>query len=168
MTQESDFAKNPLLDPTLKTLRCRQMATYQAKPNEQQERWFIVDAKGKNLGRMASQIATLLRGKHKPTFTPHVDGGDSVVVINAEKVAIDRAKQEKILYRYHTQYVGGLVERTAKEMLDQDPEKLIERAVWGMLPSTHLGRKQLKKLKVYRGEAHPHQAQNPVPAELKY
>ena len=123
--------------------------------------WVLVDVAGVPLGRAASRIAEILRGKHKPQFTPHSDVGDFVVVINAEKVGLTGRKQEKKLYRWHSGYLGHLKERTAKEMLNKDPAYLIRHAVKGMLPKNRLGRKLLKKLKVYAGPEHPHQAQRP-------
>lgn len=141
--------------------------TYMAKPNEVERKWYLVDATGKTLGRLATEVATLLRGKHKPEYTPHVDTGDFVVVINAEKVKLTGNKwQDKIYYR-HSGYPGGLKKATAAEMLQRHPTRLVEYAVKGMLPKTRLGRKQFRKLKVYAGSEHPHSAQQPEVYEVR-
>jgi large subunit ribosomal protein L13 len=141
--------------------------TYMAKPNEVERKWYVVDAAGKTLGRLASEVAALLRGKHKPTFTPHVDCGDHVIVINADKVELTGKKLTKKLYYRHSLYPGGLKVRTALEMRTNYPEQMIERAVRGMLPKGSLGRQMFKKLHVYRGSEHPHQAQKPEVYELR-
>ncbi|MEG3615893.1 MULTISPECIES: 50S ribosomal protein L13 [Isoptericola] len=142
------------------------MRTYTPKPGDIQRDWYVVDASDVVLGRLASQVATLLRGKHKPTFAPHVDGGDFVVVINAEKVALSGNKHEnKRAYR-HSGYPGGLSSISYGELLEKNPERAVEKAVRGMLPKTKLAREQLKKLKVYRGAEHPHAAQKPQPFEI--
>lgn len=137
------------------------MATYMAKKREIQRKWHLIDANGKTLGRLASRVATLLRGKHKPTFTPHVDTGDFVVVVNAGKVALTGKKWKEKLYIHHSGYPGGLKSISAEKLKEKKPRRLITMAVQGMLPKNKLGRKLLKKLKVYDGEAHPHQAQQP-------
>jgi large subunit ribosomal protein L13 len=137
------------------------MATYMAKKGEIQRKWHLIDANGKTLGRLASRVATLLRGKHKPTFTPHVDTGDFVVVVNAGKVALTGKKWKEKLYIHHSGYPGGLKSISAEKLKEKKPRRLITMAVQGMLPKNKLGRKLLKKLKVYDGEAHPHQAQQP-------
>lgn len=137
------------------------MTTYSPKKEDIERRWWLVDADGKILGRLATEIAVLLRGKSKPGFAPHVDTGDFVVVINAEKVRVTGNKLEEKMYYDHSQYPGGLRERTLKQVLAKKPEEVIERAVWGMIPKNKLGRAVIKKLKVYRGAAHPHEAQNP-------
>ena len=142
------------------------MGTYSPKPGEIERRWHVIDANEVVLGRLASQAATLLRGKHKPQFAPHVDVGDFVVIVNAEKVAVSGNKREEFRYR-HSGYPGGLSKRTVGELLDTKPERVIELAIRGMLPKTTLGRAQLKKLKVYAGPEHPHQAQKPQPFEIK-
>lgn len=142
------------------------MKTISAKKGEVGRNWVLVDASGQPLGRMASRVAARLRGKHNPLFTPHVDTGDFVVVINAEKVKLTGKKMDKKLYHWHTGYIGGLKTRTAKQMIEDKPEMVIFRAVKGMLPKNRLGRKLLKKLKVYRGPAHPHEAQRPETLEL--
>ena len=135
--------------------------TYSAKAADVERKWYIVDAQGETLGRLASRIATILRGKHKPIYTPHVDCGDYVIVINAEKVwTTGRRIDQKVYYR-HSGYPGGLKERTLREQLEKFPERVIESAVKGMLPKNRLGRQMYKKLKVYAGESHPHAAQKP-------
>jgi large subunit ribosomal protein L13 len=126
-------------------------------------KWWIVDATGVPAGRLASKVATIIRGKHKPTFTPHVNGGDFVVVVNAEKVVLTGSKKSNKMYRHHTGYIGGLKEVTAGKMLATKPEEVIESAVKGMLPEGILGHRMLKKLKVYTGSEHPHAAQMPQP-----
>jgi large subunit ribosomal protein L13 len=128
-----------------------------------ERKWYLVDADNQVLGRLATRVATILRGKHKPTFTPHLDVGDHVVVVNAEKVHLTGRKRTDKMYRWHTGYIGGLREVTADQMLRTHPERVIEWAVQGMLPKNRLGRAMAKKLKVYRGAAHPHQAQQPTP-----
>ncbi len=135
------------------------MKTFVAKEHEIEKRWHLVDARDKVLGRLASEIATILRGKNKPIFTPHMDAGDYVVLINADKVILTGDKLEKKIYYRHSGYVGGLKKTTAKEMLQKKPENLIRLAVKGMLPKNSLGRRQLTKLKIYAGPDHPHQAQ---------
>lgn len=142
------------------------MKTYQQKPSEVRREWFVVDAQGKVLGRLASRIAALLRGKHKPTFTPHVDGGDFVVVVNAEKVRLTGRKREEKVYYWHSGYPGGIKSATAGQMLERKPEWVLQKAVQRMLPKNPLGRRMLKKLKVYRGPEHPHAAQQPKPLDL--
>ncbi len=137
------------------------MSTPMAKKGEIEQKWHLVDAKGKTLGRLASRIAILLRGKHKPIFTPHVDTGDFVVVVNAEKVNLTGKKWQEKLYIYHTGYPGGLKSTSAEKVRNTKPERLITMAVQGMLPKNKLGKKMIKKLKVYAGEDHPHQSQQP-------
>jgi large subunit ribosomal protein L13 len=137
-----------------------------AKKEEIQRNWYVVDAEGQVLGRLASQIATILRGKHKPEFTPHVDCGDHVIVINADKVRLTGKKASTKQYFRHTGYPGGLRSVGFQELIRKRPRVVIERAVWGMLPHNRLGRKMLKKLRVYAGEEHPHQAQKPQALEL--
>jgi large subunit ribosomal protein L13 len=136
--------------------------TYLAKPGHDLARWHVIDATDKVLGRMAVRIATILMGKHRPTFTKHVDTGDFVVVVNCEKVALTGRKRESKVYRHHTGFVGGLVERPFKELIVERPEEVIELAVRRMLPKTKLGRVMFDKLKVYRGPNHPHAAQKPA------
>ncbi len=137
------------------------MNTYQAKPDELTRDWYIVDAEGQTLGRLASQIAQVLRGKHKPTFTPHVDMGDFVIVINAEKIQVSGRKEEQKLYRHHSGYPGGFKTENLKQLRGRRPEAILERAVRGMLPHSRLGDRQITKLKVYVGSEHPHAAQQP-------
>ncbi|MCL6592429.1 MAG: 50S ribosomal protein L13 [Alicyclobacillus sp.] len=137
--------------------------TYMAKPNAVERKWYVIDAAGKRVGRLATEIATILRGKHKPEFTPHVDVGDFVVVVNADKVVFSHDKMQTKIYRRHSGYPGGLKEIRAIDMLKQHPERLLYLAVQGMLPHNSLGRQQLTKLKIYAGPDHPHQAQQPVP-----
>ena len=143
------------------------MPTSMPKENEIERKWYVVDADGKVLGRLATRIASILRGKHKPTFAPHLDVGDHVVVLNAEKVHLTGRKLQNKQYRWHTGYIGGLREVNAEKMLKTHPERVIEWAVQGMLPKNRLGRAMVKKLKVYRGSAHPHQAQQPQALEVK-
>src|SRR6058998_2861229 len=138
------------------------MKTYSAKPGEITREWYLVDAEGKTLGRLATQIADVLRGKKKPQYTPHVDTGDFVVVVNAEKVRVTGKKLEQKIYYRHSGYPGGLRERTLAEQLARRPEEVIRKAVKGMLPKNKLAAAQLRKLKVYAGPEHPHSAQNPV------
>lgn len=142
------------------------MRTFTAKPNEITRKWYVVDAEGKSLGRLASQVAIILRGKHKPIFTPHVDTGDHVIIINAEKVIMTgRNKPDAKIY-WHSQFPGGLKFTTYGKMLAATPEKLIMRVVKGMLPHNTLGANMLKKLRVYKGTEHPHEAQQPEALEL--
>ena len=141
------------------------MKTFVAKEKEVEKKWYLIDAGDKVLGRLATEIANILRGKHKSIFTPHMDAGDHVVVVNADKVILTGNKLDKKIYYRHSGYIGGLRQATAKEMLQKRPENLIKYAVRGMLPKTSLGRRQLMKLKVYAGPDHPHQAQNPVTLE---
>lgn len=143
------------------------MKTYQAKKEELKYQWYLVNAEGKVLGRLASELAKILRGKHKPTFTPHLDTGDFLVVVNAEKVGLTGKKLKDKIYYRHTGYPGGIKEVSAEKLLAKKPTELIRRAVKGMLPKNSLGRQMLRKLKVYAGPNHPHKAQNPVPLELK-
>ena len=142
------------------------MRTYSPKTGDVQRQWHVIDATDVVLGRLASQVATLLRGKHKPIYAPHVDTGDFVIVVNADKVALTGNKREaKMAYR-HSGYPGGLKSRSLNEMLERRPEEVIRIAVKGMLPRNRLARKQLTKLKVYAGPEHPHQAQSPQPYEI--
>lgn len=140
--------------------------TFMATKENVERTWYVVDASGKTLGRLATQIASVLRGKHKPTFTPHVDTGDFVVVINADKVELTGKKWDRKLYYRHSGYPGGLRVRTARQVKDQHPDRLLRLAVWGMLPHNRLGRQQYKKLRVYAGPEHPHTAQKPEPFPL--
>lgn len=143
------------------------MRTYSPKPADITRQWHVIDAEDIVLGRLAVQVATLLRGKHKPTYAPHMDGGDFVVVVNADKVSLSGNKREdKLAYR-HSGYPGGLKSIAYGDLLDKDPRKAVEKAVWGMLPKNRLGRQLIKKLKVYAGPEHPHAAQQPQPFEIK-
>ena len=137
------------------------MKTQFAKKGDIDRKWYVVDAKDAVLGRLAVKVATYLRGKNKPVFTPNVDTGDFIIVINADKVRLTGNKQTDKIYYHHSGYIGGIKAKSAKDMLDESPEKIIEQAVWGMLPKNRLGRTMIKKLKVYRGAEHPHKAQSP-------
>jgi len=141
--------------------------TYMAKPNEVERKWYIIDAEGQTLGRLASEAATIIRGKHKPTFTPHIDSGDFVIVINADKIVLSGKKLQQKKYYRHSGYTGGLKVTTAQEMLNKRPERMLELAIHGMLPKNRLGRALQTKLKVYAGSEHPHQAQKPEVWELR-
>lgn len=140
--------------------------TYMAKPNEIEKLWFLLDAEGKNLGRFASEIVNILRGKHKPTFTPNVDTGDGVVIINAEKIAVTGAKEAQKIYRYYTGHVGGLREVPFRRMLERSPTRILELAIKGMMPKTKLARAQMKKLRIFAGTQHNLDAQKPVAVEI--
>jgi large subunit ribosomal protein L13 len=142
------------------------MKTYVATSDTRERNWLVVDASGKTLGRLATQVADALRGKRKPEYTPNIDVGDFVIVVNAEKVAVTGKKREEKLYRRHSGYPGGLRTRTLGELLERRPEEVIRRAVKGMLPRNRLARAQLRKLKVYAGPDHPHAAQKPLPLEI--
>ena len=135
------------------------MKTYSAKAGEIDKKWYLIDAEGEILGRLATQIATILRGKNKPTYTPSMDLGDYVVVINAEKIKVTGNKLKGKEYKYHTAYVGGLKTVTLERLLKKKPELVVKKAVQGMIPHTKLGREMIKKLKIYKGNEHPHQAQ---------
>jgi large subunit ribosomal protein L13 len=141
------------------------MKTYSAKPGEITREWYLVDAEGKTLGRLATQIADTLRGKRKPQFTPHVDTGDFVIVVNAEKIRVTGNKLDQKRYYRHSGYPGGLRSRTLREQLDRRPTEVLRVAVKGMLPKNRLARQQITKLKIYAGPEHPHEAQNPKPLE---
>jgi len=142
------------------------MKTYLTPVNEIEKNWYVVDAEGKVLGRLASEIATRLRGKHKPNYSTFMDVGDFIVVINADKVKLTGNKLEGKKYYHHTGFIGGIKEITAKDLLEKKPTEVLQKAVKGMLPKNTLGRAQLKKLKIYAGTEHPHQAQQPVALEL--
>jgi large subunit ribosomal protein L13 len=143
------------------------MKSYMARPHEVERRWHLVDAQGQTLGRLATEIARLLRGKNKPQYTPHVDTGDFVVVVNAEKVVVTGKKAEQKVYYRHTGYPGGLKETSYKVMMERKPTEILRKAVRGMMPRTRLGRQQLRKLKIYAGPEHPHEAQDPQPYEVR-
>jgi len=141
--------------------------TYMAKPLEVERKWYVIDAAGKTLGRLASEAASILRGKHKPTFTPHVDTGDFVIIINAEQIHLTGKKLQNKMYYRHSQYPGGLKATSAQDMLKNKPERILELAIFGMLPKNRLGDALKPKLKVYAGSEHPHQAQQPEIWELR-
>ena len=143
------------------------MKTWNAKPGEVERRWYLVDAEGKTLGRLATQIADTLRGKHKAEYTPHIDTGDFVVVVNAEKIQVTGNKLDQKRYYRHSGYPGGLRSRTLREQLDRRPEEVIRTAVKGMLPKNRLARQQITKLKIYAGPDHPHAPQSPKPLPLE-
>src|SRR6202045_747981 len=143
------------------------MKTYSAKPADISKTWIVIDAPGLVVGRLASIVAMRLRGKHKPTYTPHVDDGDNVIIVNAEKIVLTGKKREKKIYRHHTGYIGGIKERTAKFILEgKFPQRIVEKAVERMLPRGPLARKQLGNLRVYKGPDHPHEAQQPQPLDI--
>ena len=137
------------------------MKTYMANPDKIERKWYVVDAEGQTLGRLAAEVAKVLRGKNKPEFTPHIDTGDNVIVINAEKIKVTGKKLNQKVYYHHSDYVGGMKETTLREMMAKKPEQVIELAVKGMLPKGPLGRTMIKKLHVYAGAEHAHQAQKP-------
>ena len=137
------------------------MKTYMANPDKIERKWYVVDAEGQTLGRLAAEVAKVLRGKNKPEFTPHIDTGDNVIVINAEKIKVTGKKMDQKIYYNHSDYVGGMKETTLREMMAKKPEQVIELAVKGMLPKGPLGRTMIKKLHVYAGAEHAHQAQKP-------
>ena len=143
------------------------MTSYMQKKETVKRDWYVIDAEGKPLGRVASLAATYLRGKHKPTYTPHIDCGDNIIIINADKVLLTGNKENTKIYYNHSMYAGGLRERTAKVMKERYPEEMVERAVKGMLPHNRLGRQMYKKLFVYKGATHKHEAQKPVALEVK-
>ena len=143
------------------------MKTYMASASTIERKWYVVDAADYTLGRLASQVATVLRGKNKPTYTPHVDTGDYVVIINAEKVVMTGKKLDKVKYYHHSGFLGGLKVKTARQFQEQNPTGFVETAIKGMLPHNTLGRQQAKKLFVYAGSEHPHAAQKPVELKLK-
>jgi large subunit ribosomal protein L13 len=143
------------------------MKSYMARALEVERKWYVVDAEGQTLGRLATEVAGILRGKNKPQYTPHVDTGDFVVVVNAEKVVVTGRKAEQKVYRRHSGYPGGLKTTTYEQMLERRPTEILRRAVKGMMPKTRLARQQLRKLKIYAGSEHPHAAQNPQTLEVR-
>jgi len=143
------------------------MVSYMAKSEEVKKEWWVIDASDQTLGRLASNIATILRGKNKPTYTPNVDTGDFVVVVNAEKIVVTGKKLTDKMYHSHSGYPGGLKTTSLEKLLKEKPARVIENAVWGMIPRNTLGRKQITKLKVYAGAEHPHQAQQPKALKIK-
>ncbi len=142
------------------------MKSYMARPLEVERKWYVVDAEGKHLGRLATEIVRVLRGKNKPQYTPHVDVGDFVVVVNAGRVAVTGRKAEQRVYRRHSGYPGGMKETSYEQMLARKPTEVLRKAVYGMMPKTRLARKQFKKLKIYAGPEHPHSAQDPQTLEV--
>lgn len=143
------------------------MKTYQAKKEEVDRKWYLMDAEGKVLGRLSTEVARILKGKKKPTYTPHVDTGDFVVVVNAGKVTLTGKKMKDKIYYHHTGYPGGIKEISAEKLLAKKPAEMIRIAVRGMLPKNSLGRQMIRKLKIYAGPSHPHEAQKPIPLELQ-
>jgi large subunit ribosomal protein L13 len=143
------------------------MKSYMARPLEVERKWYVVDAEGKHLGRLATEIVRVLRGKNKPQYTPHVDVGDFVVVVNADRVAVTGRKAEQRVYRRHSGYPGGMKETSYEQMLARKPTEVLRKAVYGMMPKTRLARKQFMKLKIYAGPEHPHSAQDPQTLEVK-
>ena len=144
------------------------MKSYMAKAESIQRKWYVIDAEGKPLGRLATEIARILRGKHKPTFTPHMDAGDHVIVLNCEKVLVTGKKETQKMYRHHSQHIGGLKEVSFKDMIQRKPDRIIYLAVRGMLPKNSLGRSMIRKLRIYTGTEHNHEAQQPEVLELKF
>ncbi len=142
------------------------MKTFSAKPETVRRDWFVVDADGKTLGRLATEIARRLRGKHKPEYTPHVDTGDYIVVVNAEKIRVTGNKMKDKMYHHHTGYIGNLKSMSLEKLMEKAPERALQQAVKGMLPRNPLGRKMLGKLRIYAGPEHEHQAQQPTPLEI--
>ena len=140
--------------------------TYSAKAEEVERNWYVVDAEGRTLGRLATEVARILRGKHKPIYTPHVDTGDFVIIVNADKIRVTGKRLDQKMYYRHSGYMGGLKEISLRTMLDKHPERVLQLAVKGMMPKNPLGRKMYRKLKVYAAPDHPHAAQNPQPLEL--
>jgi large subunit ribosomal protein L13 len=143
------------------------MKSYMARPLEVERKWYVVDAEGKHLGRLATEIVRVLRGKNKPHYTPHVDVGDFVVVVNADRVGVTGRKAQQRVYRRHSGYPGGMKETSYEQMLARKPTEVLRKAVYGMMPKTRLARKQFKKLKIYAGPEHPHLAQDPQTLEVK-
>ena len=142
------------------------MRTFTQKQEEIERDWYVVDAEGETLGRLASRIAPILKGKHKPVYTPHLDCGDFVIIVNAEKVRVTGRKMDQKFYHRHSGYPGGLSSISLRDQLDKHPERVLQAAIRGMLPKNKLGRRMIKKLKVYAGDSHPHEAQQPKPLEL--
>ena len=143
------------------------MKSYMARPLEVERKWYVVDAEGKHLGRLATEIVRVLRGKNKPQYTPHVDVGDFVVVVNADRIAVTGRKAEQRVYRRHSGYPGGMKETSYERMLARKPTEILRKAVYGMMPKSRLARKQFKKLKIYAGPEHPHSAQDPQTLEVR-
>jgi large subunit ribosomal protein L13 len=145
----------------------RMMKSYMARPLEVERKWYVIDAEGQTLGRLATEIARILRGKNKPQYTPHVDVGDFVVVINADRVLVTGKKAEQKVYRRHSGYPGGMKETGYERMMESKPTEILRKAVYGMMPKTRLARQQFRKLKIYAGPEHPHTAQNPQRLEVR-
>jgi large subunit ribosomal protein L13 len=143
------------------------MKSYMARPLEVERKWYVVDAEGKHLGRLATEIVRVLRGKNKPQYTPHVDVGDFIVVVNADRVAVTGRKAEQRVYRRYSGYPGGMKETSYEQMLARKPTEVLRKAVYGMMPKTRFARKQFKKLKIYAGPEHPHSAQDPQTLEVR-
>ena len=143
------------------------MKSYMARPLEVERKWYVIDAEEKTLGRLASEIARILRGKNKPQYTPHVDTGDFVVVVNADRVIVTGRKAEQKVYRRHSGYPGGMKETSYEQMMERKPTEILRKAVYGMMPKGRLARQQMRKLKIYAGPEHPHAAQNPQRLEVK-
>jgi large subunit ribosomal protein L13 len=143
------------------------MKSYMARPQEVERKWYVIDAEGRTLGRLATEIAKILRGKNKPQYTPHVDVGDFVVVINAERVVVTGKKAEQKVYRRHSGYPGGMKETSYERMMESKPTEILRKAVYGMMPKTRLARQQFRKLKIYAGPEHPHAAQSPQRLEVR-
>ncbi|MGI9048765.1 MAG: 50S ribosomal protein L13 [Rubrobacteraceae bacterium] len=143
------------------------MKSYMARPQQVERKWYVIDAEGQTLGRLASELARILRGKNKPQYTPHVDVGDFVVVVNADRINVSGRKAEQKVYRRHTGYPGGLRETSYEQMLARKPTEILRKAVYGMMPKTRLARQQFKKLKIYAGSEHPHEAQMPESYEVR-
>jgi len=144
------------------------MKSYMAKAESIQRKWYVIDAEGKPLGRLATEVARILRGKHKPTFTPHMDAGDHVIILNCEKVLVTGNKATQKMYRHHSQFMGGLKEIVFKDLIQRKPDRIIYQAVKGMLPKNSLGRAMIRKLRIYSGTEHNHEAQMPEVLELKF
>jgi large subunit ribosomal protein L13 len=143
------------------------MKSYMARPLEVERKWYVIDAEGRTLGRLASEVAKILRGKNKPQYTPHVDVGDFVVVVNAARVVVTGMKAEQKVYRRHSGYPGGLKTTSYEQMMERRPAEILRKAVYGMMPKTRLARQQMRKLKIYAGPEHPHAAQNPQRLEVR-
>jgi large subunit ribosomal protein L13 len=143
------------------------LKSYMARPQEVERKWYVIDAEGQTVGRLATEIARVLRGKNKPQYTPHVDVGDFVVVINAERVVVTGRKAEQKVYRRHSGYPGGMKETSYARMMERKPTEILRKAVYGMMPKTRLARQQFRKLKIYAGPEHPHAAQNPQRLEVR-
>lgn len=156
-----------VLVPLLKELQAKPVRTYSPKPADADKKWYVIDASDEVLGRLAAQVAILLRGKHKPSFAPHMDMGDYVIIVNAEKIVLTGNKLDQKMAYHHSGYPGGMKETPYRELMEKYPERILEKAIRGMLPHNSIGRDQARKLHVYAGPNHPHAAQMPVPYEIK-